>query len=59
MADNEVTYDYDGLTDMYKVTLSEDGFTASCWVSSMHLIDEKKGQLRDAIRRMALDTMGQ
>lgn len=59
MADNEVTYDYDGLTDMYKVTLSEDGFTASCWVSSMHLIDEKKGQLRDAIRRMALDTMAQ
>ena len=59
MADNEVTYDYDGLTDMYKVTLSEDGFTASCWVSSMHLIDEKKGQLRDAIRRMALDSMAQ
>lgn len=56
MDDNGFNYEYDGLTDMYKVTLRRDGFAAATWVSSMHLIDEKRGQLEAAINRMAADT---
>lgn len=54
---SEFSHEYDELTDMYKVTLREDGFTASTWVSSMHLIDEKRPQLKDAINRMARDVL--
>jgi len=56
MDDNEFNYEHDPLSDMYKVTLRRDGFSASTWVSSMHLIDEKRGQLEAAINRMAADT---
>ena len=38
---------------MYEVCLEEDGFRECCYVSSMHLVDEKEPQLRDAIRRRA------
>lgn len=41
---------------MYEVCLEEDGFRECCYVSSMHLVDEKEPQLRDAIRRRALNT---
>ena len=41
---------------MYEVCLEEDGFRECCYVSSMHLVDEKESQLRDAIRRRAFNT---
>lgn len=41
---------------MYEVCLEEDGFRECCFVSSMHLVDEKEGQLREAIRRRAFNT---
>ena len=41
---------------MYEVCLEEDGFRECCFVSSMHLVDEKEGQLRDAIRRRAFNS---
>lgn len=48
---NELTHEYEELTDQYKVTLSRDGITASTWVSSMHLIESKRSQLEAAINR--------
>jgi hypothetical protein len=54
---NELTHVYEELTDMYKVSLTRDGITASTWVSSMHLVDCKRGQLEAAITRMAADAM--
>ena len=39
----------------YKVTLAVDGFTASTFTSSMHLIDDKVAQLRRAIAQQAAD----
>lgn len=56
MDDSDFFHEYDALTDYYKVTLKKDGFSASTWVSSMHLIDEKRGQLEAAIARMAADS---
>ena len=41
---------------MYEVCLEEDGFRECCYVSSMHLVDEKEPQLREAIRRRAFNT---
>ena len=41
---------------MYEVCLEEDGFRECCYVSSMHLVDEKEPQLRDAIRRRAFNS---
>ena len=41
---------------MYEVCLEEDGFRECCFVSSMHLVDEKESQLRDAIRRRAFNS---
>jgi len=41
---------------MYEVCLEEDGFRECCFVSSMHLVDEKEPQLRAAIRRRAFNT---
>ena len=41
---------------MYEVCLEEDGFRECCFVSSMHLVDEKEPQLREAIRRRAFNT---
>ena len=37
----------------YHVQLTVDGFTARCFVSSMHLCDEKRAQLLAAIQREA------
>lgn len=54
---NELTHTYEELTDMYKVSLTRDGITASTWVSSMHLVDCKRGQLEAAINRMAADAL--
>lgn len=54
---NELTHAYEELTDMYKVSLTRDGITASTWVSSMHLVDCKRKQLEAAITRMATDAM--
>ena len=39
----------------YEVCLTEDGLTECCYVSSMHLIEEKEVQLRAAIRRRAFN----
>ena len=41
---------------MYEVCLEEDGFRECCYVSSMHLVNEKEPQLRDAIRRRAFNS---
>ena len=40
--------------EMLRVSLTEDGITAWCLVSSYHLVDEKESQLRNAIRTTAL-----
>ncbi len=53
----DLTYEYEELTDMYKVTLARDGITASTWVSSMHLVECKRKQLEAAINRMAADAL--
>lgn len=37
----------------YEVCLTEDGITECAFVSSMHLVDEKETQLRNAIKRQA------
>jgi len=58
MAASEFNYEHDPSSDMYRVTLRRDGFSASTWVSSIHLVEEKRGQLEAAINRMAADTYG-
>ena len=40
---------------MYEVCLEVDGIRECCFVSSMHLVDEKEPQLREAIRRRAFN----
>lgn len=40
---------------MYEVCLEEDGFRECCFVSSMHLVDEKEHQLRACIRRKSFN----
>jgi hypothetical protein len=40
---------------MYEVCLEEDGFTECCYVSSLHLVKDKSQQLKDAVRRRALN----
>jgi hypothetical protein len=40
----------------YKVCLTEDGITECTFVSSMHLVDGKKTQLRNAIKRQAFNS---
>ena len=42
--------------DMLRVSLTMHGFSAHCFVSSMHLVDEKRGQLKDSIMRQAMAT---
>jgi len=42
--------------DMLRVSLTMHGFTAHCFVSSMHLVDEKRRQLKDSILRQAVAT---
>ena len=41
--------------DCYRVCLTEDGFTNCTVVSSMHLVEEKAGQLRAANAREAAE----
>ena len=43
--------------DMYEVCLEEDGIRECCFVSSMHLVQEKEQQLRASIKRQALCSM--
>jgi hypothetical protein len=40
---------------MYRVYMKIDGVTACCTVSSMHLIEEKRAQLRGACTRKAYE----
>ena len=56
MTMEDLTHTYEELTDMYKVTLSRNGITASTWVSSHHLIEGKRKQLEAAITRLATDS---
>ena len=44
--------------EMLRVSLTEDGFTAWCMVSSYHLVDEKESQLRNRIRTDAAGSFG-
>ena len=39
---------------MYEVFLEEDGIRKCCFVSSMHLVDDHRKQLEDAIKRESL-----
>ena len=54
---DDLTHTYEELTDMYKVSLTRDGITASTWVSSMHLVECKRKQLEAAINRIAADSL--
>lgn len=49
----EMVCDYVG-EDCYKVTLTRDGISAHCYVSSMHLVEDKRKQLNDEINRTAV-----
>ena len=44
--------------DCYRVCLTEDGITNCTVVSSMHLTEEKEGQLRAANLREASSALG-
>ena len=52
----DLTHEYEELTDMYKVTLTRHGISASTWVSSHHLIEGKRKQLEEAITRLAVES---
>lgn len=43
--------------EMLKVSLTEDGITCFCLVSSHHLVDEKEPQLRECIRKTAVEAL--
>ena len=43
--------------EMLRVSLTEDGITAWCMVSSMHLVDEKLSQLQESIRKQAVEAL--
>jgi len=43
--------------ELVRVCLTEDGFTSCCYVSSMHLAEEKEGQLRAANLRDAMGAL--
>ena len=40
-----------------RVSLTRDGFTATAFVSSHHLVDDKRRQLEAAITRMAAEAL--
>jgi ribosome-binding factor A len=40
-------------TELIKVTLTRDGISASCYVASHHLVEDKRPQLEAAISREA------
>lgn len=54
-----MTLQVDSVDDgaMLRVSLTEDGISCYCMVSSHHLVDEKEPQLRKCIRRKALEAM--
>lgn len=52
MADDQFSYQYEPLCDYYQVTLRRGPYAAHAFVSSSHLIDEKRPQLEAAIERM-------
>jgi len=39
--------------DMYRVSLTLDGISATTYVSSMHLVEDKRKQLLSSIRKKA------
>jgi ribosome-binding factor A len=39
--------------EKYKVSLTNDGIEAHCFVSSMHLVEDKRKQLLECIHREA------
>jgi len=39
--------------DMYRVSLTRDGISATTYVSSMHLVEDKRKQLLSSIRKEA------
>jgi len=41
---------------MYRVAIEEDGLYAECYVSSMHLVDEKVKYLRQTILKKSLES---
>lgn len=52
MADDQFSYQYEPLCDYYQVTLRRGPYAVHAFVSSSHLIDEKRPQLEAAIERM-------
>lgn len=40
--------------DMLRVSLTLHGVTSHCFVSSMHLVEEKRGQLKTSIMRKVM-----
>ena len=44
-------------TELIKVTLARDGFSVSAFVTSHHLVEDKRPQLEAAIEREALRAM--
>lgn len=52
MADDQFSYQYEPLCDYYQVTLRRGPYAAHAFVSSSHLIDEKRPQLEAAVERM-------
>ena len=52
-ADGRFWYEHQPSDDTYRVTMTINGVTASCVVSSMHLIEEKRARLREACLRLS------
>lgn len=52
MSDLQLRTTEDGT--MYEVCLEKDGIRKCCYVSSMHLVEDHKKQLEDAIKRESL-----
>jgi len=52
MADDQFSYEYEPLCDYYQVTLRRGPYAVHAFVSSSHLIDEKRPQLEAAIEQM-------
>ena len=49
--DERFWYEHQPQDDTYLVNMTINGVTASCVVSSMHLIEEKRARLREACLR--------
>ena len=55
VTDEKFWYEHLPETDMYRGWMMVEGVSAYCHVSSMHLIDEKRGQLREACLRKSYE----